>query len=148
MRLCKEREYGNSQILQTALHLGEMGEAGDRSGPGTSPRPPPHGGRQIPEEHLDHTNRQMSLEFPPKEVELGRAALDEEDFAAPRRAASPTPPKVRTPTATSAGVIPRAAARITVSFKNPSRWVRTGASATLRPRTHLCRVAPPRTRSA
>ena len=83
MRLRQEREHGNPQAVQMALHLREVPEARDRSGPVTGPRLPPHGGRQVLEKHLGHPDRQASLELPPKEIELRRAALDEEDLDAP-----------------------------------------------------------------
>ena len=143
-----EARARNAQAVQTALHLREMTEAGDRCGPGDQPELPPHGGRQVLEEHLDHTDRQVSLELPSKKSSSGTLHSTRRTSAAPRRAASPTPARLSTPAATSSGVIPRAAARITVSLRKPSRLVRVGrgddAEAT---NTPLPRRAP-RTRSA
>ena len=80
MRLRQEREHGDPQTLQAALDLRKMAEAGHRRGPVARSSLPPHGGRQVLEQHLGHTDRQLSLELACEEIELRRAALDEEHF--------------------------------------------------------------------
>src|SRR5262245_41897378 len=77
-RLRQEREHRDLQTLQTALHLRKMTEAGHRRDPATRSRLPPYGGRQVPEEHFGDADRQLSLELTREEIELRRAALDEE----------------------------------------------------------------------
>ena len=89
MRLRQEREHGDPQALQAALHLRKMTEAGHRRGPATRSGLPPYGGRQILEEHLGHPDRQLRLELPREEVELRHAALYEQHLGGPPERGDP-----------------------------------------------------------
>ena len=94
------------------------------------------------EEHLVDADREVGLELPGKEVELRRAALHEEDLDGPLDGGGPDPGQAQTPTARSSAVIPRAAARITVSCKKALAEVRGRAGG--RRRGHEHALPPPR----
>jgi len=91
MGLGEERDHRNSPASQHALHLAEMAEARDRRPPAPSRRATARDGRQLAEEHLVDTDREMGLELPGEEVELRRAAFHEQDFDRPVDGGRPHP---------------------------------------------------------
>jgi len=101
----------------------------------------PRDRRQLAEEHLIDANREVGFELPGKEVELRRAAFHEEDLHGPWTAAGRTLATLSTATARSSAVIPRAAARITVSCRKAVAEVRGGADG--RRRGHEHALPPP-----
>ena len=80
MRLGQQRDHRDAAAPQEPLHLGEMTEARHRGPPVTGLLLPPHDRRQVAEQDLVDANRELALQLPGEEVELGRAALHEEDF--------------------------------------------------------------------
>ena len=148
MRLRQERDAPGSPGPPGAARPPEDGRS-------WSPPPPiarslltPHGGRQLLEEHLVHADRQLGLELAAKKSSSGGLHSTRRTSAAPRTAAGPTPATLRTPTATSSGVIPRAAARITMSCRKALATVRGRAGRRAGATNTPFPAAPPRTRPA
>ena len=91
VRLGEERDHRDAPAVQPPLHLREMREAGDRGRPLPRRRRPARDRRQVAEQHLVHADRKLRRELPAEEVELRRAALDEEHRDGPADGGEPRP---------------------------------------------------------
>ena len=91
VRLGQEGDHRDAPAVQAPLHLGEVAEAGDGDPPPGGALPAPHDRGQLAEEHAVDVDRQVRLELAGEEVELGRAALHEEDLHGPLDGGGPDP---------------------------------------------------------
>ena len=153
MRLRQQREHGDPQTVQPALHLREMAEAGDRCGPAIRLVPPPHGGRQVLRSTLSTRTGSCASSSRPKKSSSARAALDEEHLdGRPEGGRARRRPRSGRPPPRHRGSSPSAAARITASFRKPSRRVGDGrgrrAEATNTPLPRRASTCPLRLRSS
>ena len=80
MRLGQQRDHRNGAAPEEPLDLGKMTEARHRRPPVTGLLPAPHDRGEVVEQHPVDANRELPLQLPGEEVELGRAAFHQEDF--------------------------------------------------------------------